>query len=196
MIHAPVAHIFESAGGWAFRWRLPRAAKVKSARSVDTTTSWRHHPTVHQRLQQEIELALERSLARQRWRVDGAKVVMIFATAAAASLAGPALQSDGATPLTIASSITLALATLGLLAAIVADRIREPDVMEVLADAKVRNLSDQETADELFRRLYQSVTFNESVVNIVLGVSVVQVAVSAASGTLAVLAMLTGASGA
>ncbi|MEV0890245.1 hypothetical protein [Promicromonospora sp. NPDC050262] len=150
---------------------------------------------MHRRLQEEIELALERSLARQRWRVDGAKVVMIFAAAAAASLVGPALQSEGATRLTTWSSIMLALATLGLLVAIVADRIRDPDVTEALADAKLHGWSDQETADELFRRLYKSVTFNESVVSIVLWVSFAQVALSAISGTLAVLAMLTDASG-
>lgn len=169
--------------------------EVKSAPYVDKGSDPRHHPTVHRRLQQEIELALERSLARQRWRVDGAKVVMIFAAAAAASLVGPALQSVGATPLTTWSSITLALATLGLLVGIVADRIRDPDVTAALTDAKLHGWSDQETADKLFHRLYQSVTFNESVVSIVLAVSFVQVAVSATSGTLAVLAMLTDASG-
>jgi hypothetical protein len=151
---------------------------------------------VDRRLQQEIGLALERSLARQRWRVDGAKVVMIFAAAAAASLVGPALQSVGGNLLTIWSSITLALATLGLLAAIAADRICEPDVTLALTEAKLHGWSDQETADKLFRRLYYSVTFNESVVSMVLRVSFIQVAVSAASGTLAVLAMLTDVSGA
>lgn len=121
---------------------------------------------------------------------------MIFAAAAAASLVGPALQSVGGNPLTIWSSVTLALATLGLLAAIAADRIRDPDVTMALTDAKLHGWSDQETADKLFRRLYYSVTFNESVVSIVLKVSFIQVALSAASGTLAVLAMLTDVSGA
>lgn len=65
-----------------------------------------------------------------------------------------------------------------------------------LTDAKLHGWSDQETADKLFRRLYYSVTFNESVVSIVLKVSFIQVALSAASGTLAVLAMLTDVSGA
>ncbi|GAB4086385.1 hypothetical protein GCM10028784_30150 [Myceligenerans cantabricum] len=141
-------------------------------------------------VQSGVEQALERSLERQRWRVDGAKVVVVFAGGAGSTFVTAALQKLGATEMTVASLAVLAVSVALLIASFFADRLHEPDVPGVLAEATLLDWDGELTSTELLVRLYRSVQFNEWIVRLVLGLSLAQVMMAVVASGLAGLAML------
>ncbi|MFC4627990.1 hypothetical protein ACFO6V_07090 [Promicromonospora alba] len=134
--------------------------------------------------------SLERSLARQQWRMDSAKVITVFAlgTATAASVAS--WQELGRSGLNMATCLVLLCSLLLLFATYNADRLEEPDAHAIMITSRDLGWTDGAIRDEFLRRLYECVLVNEDYLREMYWFARAQVLTSVVSAVLSCIAML------
>jgi hypothetical protein len=145
-----------------------------------------------------VSEGVERSLARQHALVANAKLVTTFIAGIAAALDASALQALAGNRLTTASSWRLATASSWLLALAVllvvgvmlADRLKDANYNNIIADCAAQNLTDIETVNKLRTESLRAVENNESVISLVKSIVIAQVLTAILSGVLAALSML------
>ncbi|MGI5190353.1 hypothetical protein ACQEVI_19605 [Promicromonospora sp. CA-289599] len=140
-------------------------------------------------LRQDLVQSLERSLARQQWRMDGGKVVTVFALGTATAVSVASWQEIGRTNLNFASCIALLCSLLLLIAAYNADHLEEPDAHAIMATARDLGWTDEAIRDELLRSLYESVLMNDDCLRHMYWFARVQVVMAVAAGVLSSIAM-------
>lgn len=141
-------------------------------------------------LAEAVERGVERALARQQAQVENAKLITTFVAGIAAALDASALQVRGSSSLTVASSISLVLAILFVIAILLADRLTDANYAAVVTDAKAQGLDDAETVNRLRTASANAVDVNDSVVFGIRCLTVAQLMLALASAVLAVLALV------
>ena len=134
-----------------------------------------------------IEREVERALDRQRWTIDTARVVVVFAAGAAASVGAAAWQTLGSTHLTVASACLLGASILLMIFSFLFDERHLPDLENLIADAAQGGYSARDAIAAYNRA---AVRLNETFVTTVVMVSTSQALTAFGAGVLAALAML------
>jgi hypothetical protein len=136
-----------------------------------------------------LEINADRSLARQRAKVDTAKLVVTFITAVAATMVATSLQVAPTTTFERAAAWFLGATLLAALAVALLDRLAEPDTDTILKLCQVKKWSETELIEELRAELIGSVVSNDTVIMRVMTATVVSVASAGVSGVLATLSL-------
>lgn len=140
-----------------------------------------------------LDAQCDRVLARQRARVDAAKLLATVALAVSATFTAAALQAHDGSPRTLDlwAGALVACATIFAVAVVLFDRIREPDHDAVL-DRCARLRPGQGTELDYLRDAAEdAIGENAGVVRLVAGTLVAQLLVSAAASVLSVLSLTT-----
>lgn len=144
-----------------------------------------------------VSEGVERSLARQHARVANAKLVTTFVAGIAAALDASALQALAGYRLATASSWRLAtasswllvLAVLLVIGVMLADRLKDANYNNIIADCAAQGLTDIDTVNKLRSESLRAVENNESIISQVKSIVIAQVLTAIASGALAALSM-------
>lgn len=130
---------------------------------------------------------VERTLDRQRWTIDTARVVVVFAAGIAASVGASAWQSLGATPLTVASAFLLFVVILLTVFSFGSDQRGQTDIEVVISNAAQGGYS---AGDAIAAYNRAAARHNELTVTTVVWLSTSQALAAFTAGGLAALAML------
>lgn len=144
-----------------------------------------------------LEAQYDRVFARQRARVDTAKLVSTFLSGVATTLVATALQVGRASRLDAAAVLALAAAIVATWRVVQADRLREPDEAQVLRDAVSVSppWTEAQTISALRRAMGTAVSFNDTVVRDVHSTLGWQVLLAGAASLLSIVSLLAGLAG-
>jgi hypothetical protein len=142
-------------------------------------------------LQDWLDKDLEAAAARQRSRVDTAKLLATFIAGIAATLVATALQVGTPNTLDMMSAYFLAASVVAAIFVVISDRITEADSDLLLRIAQQEKWSDQELVGKLRRASMIAAENNKGVVAQVQSALSVQVALSIITGVIAAVSLLT-----
>jgi 4-hydroxybenzoate polyprenyltransferase len=138
-----------------------------------------------------IDREVERALERQRRTVDTSRVVVVFAAGVGASVSAAAWQVLGATPLTLAAAAALGAALLFMIFSFFADEREDVDIDRIVHEATQGGYLVRDALSSWNRT---AASYNESVVETVIYISIAQALTSLTAAALAAAAMLLGVS--
>ncbi|MBQ1010830.1 hypothetical protein KBX53_07690 [Micromonospora sp. M51] len=137
-----------------------------------------------------LEGQADRASARQRAQVDTAKLLATFAAGVAATLVATALQVGTPEKLDEIATWSLGACFFAVIWIILLDRIAVADHTRILELSHLHNWDDQRLMTELRTATIKAAHSNSEVVNCVRMALALQVALSATTGTIAVLSLL------
>lgn len=138
-----------------------------------------------------LEGQADRAFARQRAQVDTAKLLATFAAGVAATLVATALQVGEPRKLDAIASWLLAASVMAVVCIILLDRIAEADHSKIFELSHVNQWDRERVLAELRAATVKAMYGNAEVVNTVRWALVFQVALSAATGAVASVSLLT-----
>jgi len=137
-----------------------------------------------------LEANADRSLARQRAKVDTAKLVVTFAAGVSATMVATGLQVGPITLFDRLGASMLGACILATILTAVMDRLAEPDTSKVLELSVVHGWTDSRLTNELRAQLMGVVKNNSGVVSYVMCSAVLAIATALAAGMLPTLSLL------
>lgn len=130
---------------------------------------------------------IERTLQRQRWQIDGAKVIVVLLVGAAAGIDAAAWQARQNPGLEVAAGILLLASVLTMLVSFLVDDHRAPDVPATAQAAREMGI---DPGIAIFCAMNEASLANEWTVTSVVFTSWIQALLALASGILGALAMM------
>ena len=140
-----------------------------------------------------LEHQAYRKMELQAGKLDSAKLLTTFVAALAATFCASALESNSGRWQTIVALVLLALSTILAAAVMVLSQsMAETDGEDVMAKAKIRGLTDDETYDELQVGSLTAAISNETLVGWATLLMSVQFLIAATASAFATWSMLVG----
>lgn len=135
---------------------------------------------------QWLDRELDRLLSEEKANVDTAKLLVTFAAAIAAGMAGAALQAAHCHPALHAWTLVLfGLSGLLAVAVILMDRLRGPDVEAILTQNGIAPMTNAQMAAERRLSALTALEYNRALVRVVRTTALAQVVSSMACASVA-----------